>query len=85
MVLHYKIIVLVCRMQNNLHNDLIVPFRSTRIMYLFSLMVTVILPNYAKIVKNVAMTGNRTVHMKTVIIHFILNSFLTKHYKTSSF
>ena len=47
-------------------------------MYLFSLMMTVILINYAKIAKNVAMTDNTIVHMKPDIINFILNSFLTK-------
>ena len=54
-------------------------------MYLFTLMMTVILINYAKIAKNVTMTDNTIVHMKPDIIHFILNSFLTKYYKTSSF
>ena len=54
-------------------------------MYLFSLVVTLILQNYAKILKNVGMTGNTIVHMKSVKIHFILNSFLTKHYKITSF
>ena len=48
-------------------------------------MDSVILENYAKIVKNVALTGNTIVHMKIVVIYFILNSFLTKHYETSSF
>ena len=54
-------------------------------MYLFSLIDTVILQNYAKIVKNVALTANTIVHMKIVVIYFIFNSFLTKHYETSSF
>ena len=48
MVLRYLIIVRTCSMQNNLHDDLIVPFKSTRIMYLFSLMKTLILTKYAK-------------------------------------
>ena len=43
-------------------------------------METVILKSYAKIVKNVAMTSKTILHMKIVIIHFILNSFLAKHY-----
>ena len=41
-------------------------------MYLFSFMETVILKNYAKMVKNVAII----IHMKIVIINFILNSFI---------
>ena len=38
-----------------------------------------------KIVKNVAMTNNTIIHVKIIMIHFILNFLLTKHYKTSSF
>ena len=31
--------------------------------------------------RNVVVTGNTIVHLKIVVIHFILNSFLTKHNK----
>ena len=54
-------------------------------MYLFSLMDILILGNLGKIVRNVVLIGNTKVHLKIVIIHFILNSLLTKHNKTSSF
>ena len=54
-------------------------------MYLFSLMDILIIGNLGKIVRNVVMTGNTIVHLKIVIINFILNSIPTKHNKTSSF